>query len=203
LTGPMNRVVIPHAKASLTLLGARNILTWKEFHPSQISRFFPGIPVVKEFELSSIEEITETFSSMSPLSQEGYVIVWYDQNGNLQRVKDKHPGYVALHHAKDGMTTKSFIEISRTGETSEVISAFPEFKSMLDEVKHRYDQLVAEVEADYLKHKDIEIQKDFALAVRDSKCPAALFKMRACKVKSIKEFFANCHIDSISRLLGY
>lgn len=203
LTGPLNRVVVPHAQASITLLGARNTLTWREFHPSMVSRFFPGVPVVKEFGLNSIEEITASFARMSPLSQEGYVIVWQNPDGTFGRVKCKHPGYVALHHAKDGMTTKAFVEIARSGETSEVIAAFPEFKPLLDEAKRRYDELLAALEADYALHKDIPVQKDFALAVKNSRCSAALFQLRAGKVKSIREFLSKCHIDIMMRMLGY
>lgn len=199
LTGPLNRVVVPHMESSLTLLGARTTTFWEEVHPSIVADSFPGIPVVKEFPLQSIEDVIQTFETMSPLSQEGYVIV----DEQFRRIKVKHPGYVALHHAKDGMTTKAFVEITRTGEASETIAAFPEFKPLLDDAQERYNKLLAEIEADYLAHKDIKEQKDFALAVKNSRCSGALFNLRAGKVKSIREYLAKCHIDTMMRLLGY
>ena len=199
LTGPLNRVVIPHQQAGLTLLGARNTINWEEVHPSVVAHYFPGIPVVKEFPLQSVQDCIDSFKTMSPLAQEGYVIV----DANFKRRKVKHPGYVALHHAKDGMTTKAFVEIVRTGEVSEVLAAFPEFKHLMDDAQERYDILLAALEAEYATHRDIAVQKDFALAVKDSKCSGALFQLRAGKVKSIREFLAKCHIDVMMRLLGY
>lgn len=199
LTGPANRVVVPHSTSGVTLLGARNVHTGKEVRPCEVSHFFPGVPLAKEFPLRTIEDLMGTFSTMSPLQQEGYVVV----DDNFNRIKVKHPGYVALHHAKDGMTTKAFVEIARTGEVSEVIAAFPEFKPLLDDAKSRYDELLASIEADYAKHKDIVVQKDFALAVKDSRCSAACFQLRAGRVKTMREFLAKCHIDIMMRMLGY
>lgn len=199
LTGPINRVVVPHSVATLTLLGARNIETWQEVHPSEVSHFFPEIPIVKEFPLQDIKDILSSFEHISPLTQEGYVIV----DASFNRMKVKHPGYVALHHAKDGMTTKAFVEIARSGETSEVISAFPEFKPLLEEVQKRYNQLLLELEVDYTTHREISVQKDFALAIKNSRCSAALFQLRAGKVRSVREFLAKCHIDIMMRTLGY
>lgn len=207
LTGPLNRVVIPHMKPGLTLLGAREVTTWKELHPSEVSHFFPGVSVVREFSLQSIEDIFRTFDTMSPLQQEGYVIVWKNPDGTFGRVKTKHPGYVAIHHAKDGWTNKSCVEVIRTGEISEVaatvLKVYPEYQALFDEVKLRYEELLLAIEADYDKHRNIQVQKDFALAVKDSRCSGALFQLRAGKIKSIREFLAKCHIDNMMRMLGY
>lgn len=203
LTGPTNRVVVVHTTSEVTLLGARNIHTGKEVHPSEVNHFFPGVSLPREFPIRSMQDIIESFKNISPLSQEGYVISWFNKDGDLERNKSKHPGYVALHHAKDGMTTKAFVEIARTGEVSEAIAAFPEFKPLLDDAKSRYDKLLATIEADYAKYKNIPAQKDFALAVKDSRCSAACFQLRAGKVRTIREFLAKCHIDTMMRLLGY
>lgn len=200
LTGPLNRVVVPHARAGLTLLGARDLTTGFEVRPQVVAHFLPeGIPVVREFPLGSFTEVAATFATMSTLKQEGYVVV----DGAFNRVKVKHPGYVVLHHAKDGMTTKAFVEIARSGETSEVIAAFPEFKPLLDEVKGRFEQVVAAVEAEYAQHKHIGVQKDFALAVKDSRCSAALFSVRSGRSASVRAFFAGTSLESVMRLLGY
>lgn len=205
LTGPLNRVVVPHTKADLTLLGARQVGTWNEVHQSVTSHFFPSISVVKEFSLQSIQEITDTFSTMSPLKQEGYVIVWVNPDGSFGRVKTKHPGYQALHHAKNGFTIKTFVENVRTGETSEFVTAFPEYLPLIEEVKNRYNILLLSLHGDYEKFRHIESQKDFALAIKDnSRCGAALFALRAGKVRSFREFLAEkTNIDSLMVMLGY
>ena len=200
LTTPLNRVVVPHAEARVTLLGARNRVTGQEVTTQQASRLMGGgFPLVREYLLGSIDEIVATFGAMSPLSQEGYVVV--DQHFN--RVKVKHPGYVAIHHAKDGMSVRSFVEIARTGETPEVIVAFPELQPMLNEARDRFDTLVSEVEATYYENIGVVSQKDFALAVKSSRCAAACFAVRANKAPTVGDFLARMPIDSLLNLLGY
>lgn len=211
LMGPDNRIVVVHHKPRLVLLSGRIRTTGQEILPETARMYIQidnhnllnKIEVVKEYPLQSIEDICATFDTMSPLQQEGYIIVWTNPDGSFGRNKSKHPGYVALHHAKDGMNTKTFVQIVRTGEASEAVTAFPEFKPMLEDVKQRYDILLAAIEAEYAMHRSIPVQKDFALAVKNSRCSGALFQLRAGKVKSIREFLAKCHIDTIMNLLGY
>ena len=136
---------------------------------------------------------------MSPLAQEGYVVV----DAAFRRIKVKHPGYVALHHAKDGMSQRAFITIAQSGEVSEVIAAFPEFKPMLDETRARFDALGADVEADYARLRGIETQKAFALEAVKTRCSAALFAVRSGKASSVRGYFAGVHVDQMIRLLGY
>jgi T4 RnlA family RNA ligase len=202
LTGPFNRIVVQHHESSVTLLAARHTQTGQEIHPVDAARMLHPIDpvrIVQEYPLTSAAEIVASFDSISPLSQEGYVVV----DGAFNRIKVKHPGYVALHHAKDGLGPKVFVEIARSGETSEVIAAFPEFAPMIEEAKSRFADLVSAVEADYQLHKAIAVQKDFALAVRGSRCTAALFQVRSGKVASVREFFRNARIEMLMDLLGY
>jgi hypothetical protein len=200
LTGPHNRIVVPHQTASLTLLAARNRETGEYMLPEDAARMIVGpVSVVTEFRLGDVASILGTFGVMSPLAQEGYVVV----DGGHRRIKIKHPGYVALHHAKDGMSTKAFVEIARSGEVPEVIAAFPEFAPLLGEARGRLDALVADVERDYAAIHTIETQKDFALKATKTRCPAALFSVRAGKASSAREFFANVQIETLMRMLGY
>jgi hypothetical protein len=199
LTGPINRIVVVHSEPSLTLLGARRRDTWAEVHPSAVAHFFPGVPVVREFGLQSVDEIAASFAEMSPLSQEGYVVV----DAAFRRIKVKHPGYVALHHAKDGLSQRAFVEIARSGETPEVIAAFPELAPQLEETKSRFGALVSEVANDFERIRHIETQKDFAIAATKTRCSSALFSLRAGKASTPAEFFAGIHIDQLMKMLGY
>jgi hypothetical protein len=204
LTGPANRIVVVHEKPSLTLLGARHLPTLREETPSIAADAFMASGskrpnVVREFPLSSVEDIVASFASISPLSQEGYVVV----DGAFNRQKMKHPGYVALHHAKDGMSQKAFVEIARSGETSEVLVAFPEFKPLLDDAVARLEPLIAEIEADYERLRGIADQKAFAIEAVKTRCSAALFNMRAGKTSSIRRFFAEMRIELLMKLLGF
>lgn len=200
ITGPLNRIVVPHEHASLTLLGARDMETGLEVHPRRVAHFFANVEVVNEFPLTSMADVVATFDTMSPLTQEGYVIV----DAAFNRVKVKHPGYVSIHHAKDGMSDKAFVEIARSGEVSEVVAYFTEFGPMVNMAKLRFETLVAELEAVYARHKDIVVQRDFALAVKDTVCPAAMFAVRGRKVASVREYLAkSVRIDVLMKLLGY
>lgn len=199
LTSLLNRIVVRYSEPSLTLLGARNLITLQELTAQEAQAYIP-CPIVKEFPLNSFDACIASFKEMNPLEQEGYVVV--DQLFN--RVKIKHPGYVLLHHAKDGlMSQKSIVEIARTGEIPEVLIAFPEYKPAFDEAQSRLRNLIAELETQYAAIKDITEQKAFALQAVKSKCSGALFTLRAKKVHSFGQYFAEMQIDSVMKLLGY
>ncbi len=122
-------------------------------------------------------------------------------DADFRRIKVKHPGYVALHHLKDRASPKSFVEVIRRGEGPELLAAFPELMEQFSRLQDRYDALVAEVESDYQRLKDIETQKAFALEATRTRCPAALFMLRSRRASSAREYFASCHIDHLMRLL--
>jgi hypothetical protein len=199
IAGPMNRVVVQHKDVTLTLLGARSMLTQLEMDVASAATMIPGVKVVREFPLNGFEQIAETFSTMSPLSQEGYVVV----DGDFNRVKVKHPGYIALHHALGGMSRRAIVEIARSGETGEVCAAFPEFAAMLEEARGRLVELRFEVESDYKRLCDIPEQKAFALEATKTRVPAALFQLRAKRVADVGVFMRDMQIDALLKLVGY
>jgi len=196
LTTPQNRVVVNHQAASLTLLGVRDRLSgqWVKTSGAVMAQV---VPVVREFPLQSFADIHATFDTMDPLQQEGYVVV--DASGN--RVKVKHPGYVALHHMKDGMTQKSILEVIQRGEVPEVTVHFPELAEAFNQVKSRYDALALAIDTAYFPIKDIETQKDFAAQALAFPYSAALFDLRKGKAADGKDFLAKAMLPSLMRLL--
>jgi hypothetical protein len=198
LTGPINRIVVRHERPSLTVLGMRNRRTGQERSAHEASCGLK-IPSVRSFALQSVDDIVASFAEMSPLSQEGYVV----HDGAFRRIKVKHPGYVALHHAKDGLSQKAFVEIVRSGESSEVLTSFPEFAPMFDDVRTRWEALVAELQSDYERIRSIPEQKTFAAEAVKTRCSAALFAIRAKKTPTIRQWLRDVHIDSAMKLLGY
>ncbi len=195
LMGPDNRIVVVHEKPWMRLLAVRNRVTGVQSLPEQWVNVV-GIPAVQSFPLGTVEEIHASFEHISPVSQEGYVVV----DGAFNRVKIKHPGYVALHHMKDGMGAKSFVEIARTGEVSEVLSAFPEFKPLIEDARARYEALVDLVTGDYERIKDIPVQKDFAAEALKTTCSAVLFQMR--RGQDAREFFRKIGIEKLMEWMG-
>jgi hypothetical protein len=194
LTTPFNRVVVPHRESKLTWLASRDRVT------GFYARGFMPIPSVWTYPLQSMEDIQKTFETLDPLHNEGYVIV----DGSNCRVKVKHPGYVAIHHLKDshGKSMKSLLSIVLNGESAEFGNYFAEYKPLLDEVRQKYDSLVAELEAAYAKVKDIPVQKDFALAIRGVRSTGPLFMLRAGKVKSIDESLRDMPVQNLLSLIG-
>ncbi len=203
LTGPLNRVVIPHEQASITLLGARNVITQKELLPHEVNKWLElNYPIVQYHSYSSLEEVIESFGTKSPLSHEGCIILSVNEiTGKVSRQKAKHPGYVAIHHAKNGFNDKSFLEIVRSGENSEVVAFFPEFAKSLSTIQYKYDNLTNQIIADYDKYKAIENQRDFALAVKNTTLPSAMFCLRSGKAKSVREFLSSMKIENLMNVL--
>lgn len=194
LTGPANRIVVIHERAGLTVLGARSRVTGMHISPCDASALLRNsIPAVREFSLRTLDEIHASFVTMSPLSQEGYVVV----DNAHRRIKVKHPGYVALHHAKDGMTEKAIVDIARKGETSEVLTAFPEYRRMVNDAAQQIDTIITKIEAAYAPIADIAAQKDFAAYALSTPFSAALFAIRAKKARSARCYVASMRLETL------
>lgn len=197
LTTPYNRVVVRHGQSRLTFFGGRDKEGVWFIQPKDWSWHFREL-WVKEYPLQCLEEVLSTFDTMEPVEQEGYVIV----DKHHRRIKVKHPGYVALHHMKDGLSPKTFLEAVRKGESTEVLSHFPELEPIFLPIQAAYSALVEEVQADYRALCHIETQKDFAFEALKRRCSAALFQIRAGKAASAQDYFAACNLPSLLRLLG-
>jgi hypothetical protein len=206
LTGPLNRVVVQHRESKLTLLGGRNLHTQLEYEPIVAADYLRwGADWARVHPLTTIEAAVASFDNLKPLEHEGYVIC----DANFNRIKVKHPGYVALHHAKGGLSRRAFVDIARAGETSEVLAAFPEFTGQVDEIKVRLETLIAAVEADYERLRDIPVQKDFALQAVRTRLSAALFAVRLARPRgeagplTVRQYIQDMSVDKLLDLLGY
>lgn len=174
---PENRVVVQHKEPRLVLHGIRDLTTECEISPLN-SPWCHVFETPHTFPLMSIEECLEAAKHLDPLQQEGYVVC----DANFNRVKVKSPAYLALHHAKDGLLSqKKMALIIRTGESEEfrtALSAFPELKPHFDSLVTRYNKIVQQANAAYNKIKDIQNQKEFALAAQKEYHSNILFGMR-------------------------
>lgn len=200
LTSPHTRVVVQHSETRLTLLAIRHTPTGCWVPLSEAAGLLTGnVDVVREYPLNSFAAIQETFASLDPLAQEGYVVV--DGDGN--RVKVKHPRYVAIHHLMDSSGPRRYVEMLRSGETPELLTYFPELESELAPVRTAYEALQAEIDADYARLKEIDTQKEFALEALKTRCSAALFAIRAGQCASATEYLARrAQLPYVLRLLG-
>lgn len=196
LMTPLNRVVVPHKTNGLTLIGARVTMTGEEIVVSELA--YLGFKIVKEFPLKTIDDIVSTFDALNPLDQEGYVVL----DKGFNRVKVKHPGYVRIHHIRDSVSMRSIMEIIQSGETPEFLTYYPEYTEIFDDASGRLSSLIDELQVVYDKVKDISVQKDFAIAIKELELSAPLFSLRSGKVRSFREFFKNYNTRNLIKLLG-
>ena len=195
LMGPLNRIVVVHEEPSVLLLGVRDRETGREYAPETFQSAV-NIEAVRSFPLTTMAEIEASFAAISPLSQEGYVVV----DAAFNRVKIKHPGYVAIHHAKDGLGPRAFAEIARSGEVPEVVLAFPELAPLLEKARADFERLVERTETYYQRIAHYESQKDFAASALTTPCSAALFKMR--RGQTARDFYRQVPIDRLLEWMG-
>lgn len=217
LMTPYNRVVVPHKDASIALIGVRHRGTEDE----KDVQAFIGLDwqTVKEFPLNSLEAVCNSFEHFDGIDQEGYVVV----DGSFNRVKIKHPGYVAIHHLKgdDGPSLKKMLSIVRSGESSEVLTYFPEWKPIYDETNAKYVKAFNQISSEFhqatldtsnyfnafiagggVSISPAILQKEFASHAVKSACPDALFKLRAGKVKDVGEYLSGIPLDRCMDILS-
>ena len=207
LCSPYNRVVVRYPETRLILIGVRARDTGIEYNVADYIHLFPTAQLVQHWDLGNLDAVAATFRELSPLDHEGYVVC----DARYNRVKVKHPGYLALHHLKGyGASPKRFVELIRTGEHSEFIANFPEYTDGFNEVNGRFEALVAHLEEVYAAARGIEDQKGFALAVtKEWKCrmPGVLFELRKAEKKgeatTIRQLLASTNINGLLLSLGY
>ena len=187
LTSIYNRVVVQHKETALTMIGLRsNLGEYREYPVSNIldglDPKFP-IPLVKEYPLNNIAQIEAAALALDPMHNEGFVVV----DGNFNRVKMKSPSYVMIHHMKDGFGQRRMIRLLQLGETSEVLSYFPEYQEIFVEVQTKIDAMIATIEAEYEAIKHLKDRKEYALQATKSKNSGVLFALFLGKATNVRE----------------
>jgi T4 RnlA family RNA ligase len=202
LTSPFNRVVVPHTESKLSLIGARNLDDGCEY----ISNGYKNLNPVKEFPLTSFDSILKSFEVMDGIRQEGYVVV----DGSYNRVKMKHPQYVALHHLKDGISggPKSLVRILMANEGSEFLTYFPEFREQYEEIKAKFDSWIDGLDEVYdilydaaNGNKGKVNRKEFALQATKTRLPSYFFTRLDGKVANVRDHVRTLPVDNVMKAL--
>lgn len=173
LMTPHNRVIVPHKEPKIVLITLRRNADGFEY----VDYMNYVYPRPKTFPLGNINLILDSLKDINPLEQEGYVVV----DGKSQRIKVKHPQYVAMSHIKSGMSLKNLVAICLKGEFDEILTAFPEWKPAMDHVTEALNDWTQAIVAKYEELKGIESQKDFALEAVKTNFSNYLFLMRKGK----------------------
>ena len=198
LMTPYNRIVVPHKTNRLVLIGLRDNRTGQEFPVKLAEYLFDTVQSFFHLGVDSIDYVLDSFKTINPLNQEGYVVV----DANFNRIKVKHPGYVQLHRFKDGMSPKSLLDIIRSGETSELLVHFPEWGEMHAEMMKKYNELITAIENTFVAAKSAVTQKEFAMLIKDKPYASVLFGLRAGKIRDVKHGLADMDIDKLFALVN-
>lgn len=212
LTSPYNKVVVQHKEPKLTLIGLRSITSgyeWTVAKAAELGIIIPimgqtveNLPIVKEFPLTCMADVLAACKGLRGFEQEGFVVVDCD----FHRVKVKSPEYVMLHHTRDSMSPKGFVDVIRKGESDEFLSYFPEFTDLFNTIKRKYQFFVAGCDADWYTVMDGANEhgisrKEFAEMAKTKRLPGYLFARWDSKVANCAEYLKNLPIDTVMRLL--
>ncbi len=191
---PWNQVVVRHQSSKIVSIGARRP-DGTEIWPADLPFDWPQ---VASFPIGNLEDALRAAEQIPKASGEGFVVC----DAEFRRVKIKSPGYVMLHHLRDQLSTPRLLQIVRSGEEGEFIAYFPDLASHLNEIRARFEALIAEVELDFEAIRAIESPREFAEAAKIKRTGAALFALRNRKANSAREFFANTSLAPLISLLG-
>lgn len=161
---PWNKVVRTYTEPKMYLLAAfrKGVeLRWDEVDALKGPFVRP-----ERFSFKNIDEIIKFLQERSDEDKtfEG-VVVW---DGNW-RWKVKSPTYLSLHKMRgegDNLyNPKHLIPWVLGNEGDELLTYFPEVKEKYFEMKAKVDDAFTTLVAVWAENKDIEVQKDFALAI--------------------------------------
>lgn len=179
MMAPENRVVVAHHTPRLVLHGIRSVVTGKEL-PFAVFGKVRNWECAKTYNLNSLDDVISATAELQGIKNEGFVVC----DANFNRVKVKSMSYVALHHLKSTMCRRRLIELIQANEGDEFLGYFPEYTDEYRKLQVLIHALCRGLETQYEQHKDLTIQKDFAMAVRDLPCSGAMFSTRNGKADS-------------------
>lgn len=164
---PSNRIVIPYDKPNLVVLGARNrntleVMSYDDLVYAGLAPFYTAKNVVDE--VKDAKSFAYSVGSMTDV--EGYVIRF----GDGKMVKLKTDDYVALHRAKEYITTpRHLFTAAIRGVTDDLRQLFETDEMALNEISNMekyahgvYNTIVGKVERYYENNKHLS-RKDYAI----------------------------------------
>lgn len=188
LCSPLNKIVRRYDKPTAYLLSAFHNTSGApqdpdpEYEPAACDWWAKALKVLRPrvYHVTHHSHTAELLARETDPTFEGFVV--RDKHG--QRVKVKSAKYVALHHLKgDGdnlFNPKHLLPFILGGaaEEEELLTYFPEVKPLFQHLKTAVNLLRDEIEFLWAKHKGLESQKDFAMAVKHSVGSGFLFEAR-------------------------
>ena len=202
LTTPENRIVTPYEDYKLWLLSVRELKSGLELEvATEHYASVLGLDRPQEFRFGSWDEVIEAARNL-PTLDEGYVLRVVLEDGRVWRIKCKNPSYLAVAHLRENgvIGLRRIASLVMMGETEEYLSYFPEDECSFTPLAEAKERMMQEIHSLWEANKDLESQKDFALAVKDSAVASILFSMR--KGKSMEDCLKEIEGDKAERFLG-
>lgn len=173
LCTPFNQVVEYYPDSFAICLGA------VRKNGTEIQNVFQG----QKYNCQNIDQVHALLQKLKP-TQEGFIISQWDSVNEIYlRKKLKTKTWLELSHIKESSLSSNskLWEVVMSGEKDEVASVFVHIKGRLDDLWNQYQDILAQVEEGYLKYKNIENQKEFAITIKDSKYRNCFFEIRSGK----------------------
>jgi len=180
--GPSNRIVRRYEKDEMVLLAIRDnssaqYLSHNEVIVTAAHLTEQGLNVrpVKIYNMGSFDEVLAAIKEL-PALEEGYVC--FDPVSG-KRVKLKNPVYTRLHQLRGNeVSLKNFWQLALVGESDEFLVYFPEYSDQILPMVEEINKFRDEIDHLWADTKDIETQKDFAMAVKEHRGSGFLFEAR-------------------------
>ena len=160
LVSPYNKVVREYKDIHLYFLSAFE--KEKEVELYEVPKCFK---LPNTYEFKSVDEIVTYLEDNCKTDPtfEGVVI----RDNHFRRYKIKSVTYLALHRLKNNgqLTQSSIVPYILKGDVSEMMTYFPEYSEFVMDVKNTMDAEYEKMMEVWNQSKDIENQKEFALAI--------------------------------------
>lgn len=171
LTGPENRVVTPYSDSDIALLTIRNNGdNGRECIPTHVDLVaqMMNVPRPKLHRANDANDIVNIVCAF-PTMEEGVVLILdaHDAKDEFLRIKCKNPQFVAIAHMREngGISPKNVLRLVMVNEHHEYLQHFECDAPYFIFVEDLYSEMVARIQKTYDENKDIQNQKDFALAI--------------------------------------
>lgn len=190
LTSPENRVVTRYLDRRLNLLAIRNKKTG-EYISNELNdwKWKP-----KQYTFKNFNDIINSMKNL-PEDSEGYVC-----NLGEWRIKIKNPSYLAIHNLRTNgpIHEKYIINLVHNRDEAEYLGSFPEDYEKFKPYIYIRDNIESYYINIYNKYKNIETQKDFAIAISKIPLNGILFALR--QNKSIQHYLESTTSSYIQKI---
>jgi T4 RnlA family RNA ligase len=179
LVSPETRIVTPYTQYDVYLLTVRQNSNGEEYTSAIVEQIAKDLNIKTPmyYRMTNYDEVQQAIKQLKPF-EEGYVALWEDDGKH--RIKIKNPGYLAIAHLRqDGnLSEKRMVTLILTGEVEEYFIYFKEDRPFFQPYMDAHQRMLDEVNKLWNKYKGEEIQKNFALGVKDSPVAPILFGLR-------------------------